>query len=110
MLVEISIFNYHNPKGTKLLTRLRLAFNHLSDHKFKREFQDTFSLSCSCDNEFESTYNYSIHCPYCFKERIFLLDKITDINEDILTQDGELIARTLIFGDSKLSKFKNMNI
>ena len=30
-----SIFNIHNPYGTKLLTRLRLGISHLRDDKFR---------------------------------------------------------------------------
>ena len=30
------VFNYHNPKGVKLLTTLILGFNHLREHKFSR--------------------------------------------------------------------------
>ena len=35
------------------------------------------------------------------------MDKIKDINEDILKQNGEILLWTLILGDSKLSNFKN---
>ena len=36
-----SIFNIHNPYEIKLLTRCRLGFSHLHDHKFRYCFQDT---------------------------------------------------------------------
>ena len=36
-----SIFNCHNPKGVKLLTRLKLGLSHFRDHKFKHSFQDS---------------------------------------------------------------------
>ena len=31
-----SIFNIHNPPGVKYLTRLRIGFSHLKEHKFKQ--------------------------------------------------------------------------
>ena len=34
--------------GIKLLTRLRLEFNHLCEHKFWHNFKDTFTLLGSC--------------------------------------------------------------
>ena len=34
-------FEIHNPKGIKLITRLRLGLSHLREHKFKHGFQDT---------------------------------------------------------------------
>ena len=46
-----SIFNCHNPKGVKLLTRLRLGLSHLHNHKFKHSFQDSLNLICNCGTE-----------------------------------------------------------
>ena len=37
------IFQCHNPKGIKLVTKLRLGLSHLREHKFKRNFQDTLN-------------------------------------------------------------------
>ena len=33
-------FNCLNPKGIKLITKLRVGFSHLRDHKFKYSFHD----------------------------------------------------------------------
>ena len=41
------IFNCHNPKGVKLLTRLRLRLSHLRDHQFKHSFQDSLNPICN---------------------------------------------------------------
>ena len=38
-----SVFQCHNPKGVKYLTRLRVNFSHLRGLKFKHSFQDTIS-------------------------------------------------------------------
>ena len=46
-----SIFNCHNPKGVKLLTRLRLGVSHLRDHKFKHSFQDSLNPICNCGTD-----------------------------------------------------------
>ena len=42
-----SIFNIHNPMGIKYLTRLRLGFSHLKEHKFKPNFQDSVDPSAA---------------------------------------------------------------
>ena len=68
MLVEISILNYYNPKEIKLPIRLCLAFSHFLYHKFKREFQDTFSLFCSCDNDIELLANIAFTVPTVLKK------------------------------------------
>ena len=49
------IFQCHNPKGVKLVTRLRLGLSHLRGHKFKHSFQDTLNPICSCGLDIEST-------------------------------------------------------
>ena len=57
-----SIFNIHNPTGIKYLTRLRLGFSHLKEHKFKHNFQDSVDPLCSCGIETESTKHFPLHC------------------------------------------------
>ena len=51
-----------------------------------------------------------LHCSHHSNERITLLDKIRDVNEDILNQNDKLLVRTLIFGDRRLFKFNNIEI
>ena len=40
-----SLFNCHNPKGIKFITRLRLGLSHLREHKFRHSFQDSLNPS-----------------------------------------------------------------
>ena len=35
-----SVYNCHNPKGLKFITRVRLGLSHLREQKFKHSFQD----------------------------------------------------------------------
>ena len=42
------IFNKHNPKVIKFITRLRLGLSQLWEHKFKQSFQDSVNLFCNC--------------------------------------------------------------
>ena len=44
---ENSVFAVHDINGLKLLTRLRLNFSHLNEHKFRHNFNDTINLMCS---------------------------------------------------------------
>ena len=53
----------HNPKGIKLLTRLRLDLSHLCEHKFKHSFQNCLNPLCLCGNEIETSTHYLLHCP-----------------------------------------------
>ena len=45
-----SIYNIHNPLGVKYLTRLRIGFSHLKEHKFKHNFQDSIDPMCCCSS------------------------------------------------------------
>ena len=49
------IFQCHNPKVIKLVTRLRLGLSHLREHKFKHSFQDTLNPLCSCGVDIATT-------------------------------------------------------
>ena len=44
-------YNYHNPKGLKIINRIKLGFSHLRKHKFKQSFQSTsfYVLSPICN-------------------------------------------------------------
>ena len=40
--------NIFDPKGLKLLTRLRLEFSHLNEHRFRHNFEECVNPLCSC--------------------------------------------------------------
>ena len=42
-LKQRSLFAIHDPVGVKLLSRLRLKFSHLNEHKFRHNFKDAAS-------------------------------------------------------------------
>ena len=43
-----NIFNVHNTKRIKFLTRLQVGFSHLKEHKFWHSFQDAIDSLCRC--------------------------------------------------------------
>ena len=81
-----SFFNYLNPKGVKLITRLRLGLSHLWNHKFEHNFQDCLNPICSCGIEVETTAHFLLHCPNYLHERKTLLDNIKSDLPNILEQ------------------------
>ena len=58
-----SIYNCHNPKAIKCLSRIKLGLNHLCEHKFKHSFQDTLIPICGCGSDTETPCHYLISCP-----------------------------------------------
>ena len=79
-----SFFDIHNPKGIKLITRLRLGLSHLREHKFKYSFQDTLNPLCNCGQDIESATHFSLHCSFFINERHTLLSTIRGLDSKLL--------------------------
>ena len=93
-----SVYNCHNPKGLKFITRLRLGLSHLREHKFKHSFQDTINPLCSCGLDIESTEHFLLHCPQFVNERRTLLSTIGNINYKLLENtDSNLYVYIFLF-------------
>ena len=102
-----SIFNCHNPKVVKLLTRLRLGLSHLRDHKFKHSFQDSLNSICNCGTDVETTTHYLLHCPLFSDERLILINNIRNIDNNILNLNDSRFSDVLLFGNSSFNNSKN---
>ena len=74
------VYKINDPLGIKLLTRLRVNFSHLREHKFRHNFLDTINPLCSCGLEIESTNHYILRCSFFYTcTQKTLLDNITAI-------------------------------
>ena len=104
------MFGCHNLIAVKYLTRLRLGLSHLCEHKFKNNFQDTLNPLCTCGCDVENTCHFLLHCPNFLTERNTLLNKITNIDSNLLNQADATITKTLLFGNSKYSNEINFQI
>ena len=102
-----TVFNCHNPKGVKLLTRSRLGFSHLRDHKFKHNFQDSLKPICSCGNDIETPAHFLFHCPNFSNERSSFLNIIESIDRNFLTRSESQVTETLLYGDSNSNNITN---
>ena len=77
-----NLFNCHNPKRIKFITRLRLVLSHLCQHKFKHSFQDSLNPFCSCCLDIESTAHFPLHCRTYINERRTLLSILVNIDNN----------------------------
>ena len=93
-----SIYNIHNPLGIKYLTRLRIGFSHLKEHKFRHNFQESIDPMCSCNSGIETTAHFLLHCPNVNTQRQTLFDKIATIDANILIENENNIVNILLFG------------
>ena len=48
------------PEGSKILSRMRLGFSHLREHKFRHNFADTVNPLCSCILETASAKHFFV--------------------------------------------------
>ena len=77
-LTANNTFATNDVSGIKLLTRLRVSFRHLREHKFKHNFQDTLNPLCPCSHEAEDTYHF-----FHIMKNI-LLNEVNAFNSEIL--------------------------
>ena len=85
-----SVFDIHNPKRIKFITRLRLGLSHLREHKFKHSsFQDI-----------ESTTHSFLHCSFFINERRTLFSTIRSLDSKLLDSTDYDLTQTLLFGNT----------
>ena len=103
--VPVSIPNkfFRNPSGIKLLTRLKLCFSHLHEHKFRQNFRDTLNPICNCVENIETTNHYLFHCPDCLNERKSFLSNLQNLEENIYNRNYSQLSKILLFGDSSFN-------
>ena len=105
-----SLFNCHNRKGIKFITRLRLGLSHLREHKFKDSFQDSLNPFCSCGLDIEPTAHFLLHCPTYIIERRTLLSTLVNIDNNLLDLCEPVLIRTLLFGINSFDTNANTNV
>ena len=76
---ESSIFNIFDPQGLKFLTRLRVEFSHLNEHRFRHNIENCVNPLCSCSLEIEDTSHYLLHCHHYSQNRIYLMNSIESV-------------------------------
>ena len=92
-----SIYNIHNPLVVKYVTRLRIGFSHLNEHKFKHNFQYSIDPMSSCSSGIETTIHFFLRCANFNIQRKTLFDKIATTDANISTENEDGIVYTLLF-------------
>ena len=84
---ENSLFSVYDPYGVKLLTRLRLQFIHLKEHKFRHGFGDTACPMCGCNAEIEDTAHFLLRCHFYNIKRFELFSNINKVEPSFTQLD-----------------------
>ena len=75
-LIKRKTFNVTDSFGMKMLTRLRLGFSNLWEHKIKDCFKDTLSLACSCRKEAKTLTHYLLHFHFFNEKQTTLMNEL----------------------------------
>ena len=105
--VQSNIYSIFDPEGLKLLTRLRLDFTHLNEHKFRHNFQDCQNPLCSWSLEIEDTSHYLLHCHHFSNHRIDLMNSVNLIISNFKSMNDNIKKDILLYGDSRFDENKS---
>ena len=94
-----NVYNIFDPVGLKLLTRLRIGFSDLNEHRFRHNFQDCMNPLCSCSLDIEDTSHYLLHCHHFSQHRIDLMNSVNSIYENFDSLSDNNKKDVLLFGD-----------
>ena len=94
-----NVYNIFDPIGLKLLTRLRLGFSLLNEHRFRHNFQDCMNPLCSSSLDIEDTSHYLLHCHHFSQHRIDLMNTVNSIHENFDSLSDNNKKDVLLFGD-----------
>ena len=89
------------------MNRLCLGLSHFHEHKFKHSFQDCLNPLCLCGNDIETSSHFLHHCPTYSYKRMTLLNKMKNINYDIMKLSSTIMTKILLFGESSRSDSTN---
>ena len=108
--ISNSIFNIHNPIGIKHLTRIRLGFSHLKEHKFRHNFKDSIDPFCSCGSGVETTSHFFLHCANFVIQRQTLKNQLDKIDDSLLKGSDTAIVNSLLYGKPNFEDAVNKEI
>ena len=106
--IENSIFSVYDPSGIKLLTRLRLQFSHLNEHKFRHGFTDIINPLCACGKELETNEHFLLRCQLYTAQRLELLGKLEKLDSKFSNLNSKDQVSFLLYG-SKTDNSLNLN-
>ena len=107
----ISYFKINRLLGFVFLTRLRVGFSHLREHKFRHGFLDIVYPICYCrTNAIENAEHYLLHCSNFAKQRTVLFDDLRNIGINYDLFNSPTLSRMLLFGNPTFSDNVNSGI
>ena len=102
------VFKCPDRLGVIYLTRLRVGFSHLKEHKFRHNFQDTTDPFCSCrTGAVEDTKHYLLQCPNYDNQRLALFNDLNNLSVTLFPYSSITLCDFLLFGFPHVSPTDN---
>ena len=102
-----SFFGISDKFGIKLLTKIRVSFSDLRDHRYHHNF-NCLSPICQCGIDDETSVHYFLCCPRYSTQRTTLLSNISNIiNSDVTVLPNEHLYYILVYGSNVYNSICN---
>ena len=92
-----NIFNSHNPKGIKFITRLSFSQSLLPECKFKYSSQNLLNSISNCRLDIESFSCHLLHYLIYNTERYTLRSTLKNIGKNFLDLNKQVLTKILLF-------------
>ena len=105
-----SIYGINDIVGIRHLSKLRLKFSGLNEHRFRHNF-DCLNPVCRCGTADEDSEHFLLHCHFFEAARRDLLGSLSDIpGLDIVGLDTQSLCHLILFGNADLTLITNRMI
>ena len=93
--------------GVRCLTKLRVKFSPLNEHKFRHNFE-SLSPICACNSGIEDNEHFLLHCPIYDQIRNDLLDQLSRIpGLELGNLSSGALCELLLFGNPRFNDIAN---
>ena len=104
-----SVYKVVDLKGVQLLTRLRVKFSDLREHRFRHNFVVT--PVCMRNEDDETTEHYLLRCRLHRLHLVALLENVSIILIfDVSTLSERDLCLLLLYGDDTINKYSNRSL
>ena len=103
------IFNVVDRNGIKILTKLRVEFSDLREHRYKHNF-NCLSPVCRCGDGEETNMHYLTVCDNFSEHRLTLYESVSNIIPNFNTLSNDNVTHCLLFGVKTLKDDINTKI
>ena len=103
------VFKISDIVGVRLLSRLRLGFSHLREHRFRHNVSN--SSGCICGDDDETTQRVLLRYRHFANTRSTLLEQVSNIlKTDIKVLPEHRLVEILLYGDNNCNGIANKPI